>query len=46
MTSNLALPLANWTVLGSVPEISSGHFQYTDTQTANQPRRFYRIRSP
>jgi hypothetical protein len=45
-SSNLALPLGSWTVLGSVPEISPGHFQFTDPQTANQPSRFYLIRSP
>ena len=45
-TTNLSLPLSNWTVLGSVPETSPGHFQFTDPQTTNSPQRFYRVRSP
>jgi hypothetical protein len=36
----------DWTVLGVVPEISPGHYQFTDAQVTNHPRRFYRVRSP
>ncbi len=46
MTTNLALPLTNWTVLGSVTEVSTGKFQFTDSQATNSFRRFYRVRSP
>jgi len=45
-TTNMALPLSNWTVLGSVPEISPGQFQFTDPQATNSAQRFYRVRSP
>jgi hypothetical protein len=45
-TTNLALPLSNWTALGSVPEVSPGQFQFTDPQATNDTRRFYRARSP
>jgi hypothetical protein len=45
-TTNLSLPLSNWSVIGSVPEISSGVFQITDLQATNNPQRFYRVRSP
>ncbi len=45
-TTNPALPLANWTVLGGASETSAGQFQCTDTQATNSPRRFYRVRSP
>ena len=45
-STNAALPLNNWTVLGSVPEISAGQFQFTDTQASNNVQRFYRVRSP
>ncbi|MGD0745840.1 MAG: kelch repeat-containing protein [Verrucomicrobiota bacterium] len=45
-TTNLALPLNNWMVLGSVTEVSPGQFQFTDLQATNIPRRFYRVRSP
>ena len=43
--TNHALPLANWTVLGVVPEFSSGLFVFSDSQAANGPQRFYRVRS-
>jgi len=43
---SLALPASNWTVLGSATEISPGQFQFTDSQAANYPHRFYRLRSP
>jgi hypothetical protein len=47
-STNLTLPLASWNVLGSVAEIppGSGSYQFTDLQATNQPRGFYRIRSP
>jgi hypothetical protein len=44
-TTNLALPLNNWTALGGVTEISPGQFQFTDPQATNNPQRFYRIRA-
>jgi uncharacterized repeat protein (TIGR03803 family) len=45
-TTNLTLPFSNWTLLGLAPEVSSGHFQFTDPQATNYPQRFYRVRSP
>lgn len=45
-TTNLSLPLSNWTTLGSVTQISSGQYQFTDTQATNTVQRFYRVRSP
>jgi hypothetical protein len=45
-TTNPSLPLNNWTKLGGVTEISPGEFQFIDLQATNNPRRFYRIRSP
>jgi len=45
-TTNPALPLSEWTVLGGVTEVSPGQFQFTDPQATNDPRRFYRVRSP
>jgi hypothetical protein len=44
--TNPTLPLTNWTALGGVTEVSPGQFQFTDPQTANTPRRFYRVRAP
>jgi hypothetical protein len=45
-TTNLSLPLSNWTALGGVVEISPGQFQFTDPQAANGGRRFYRTFAP
>ena len=45
-TTNLSLPLSEWTSLGNVPEISPGQFQFTDPQATGHPQRFYRVRSP
>ena len=45
-TSDFTLPLSNWTVLGPATQVSPGHFQFTDSQAANYPIRFYRVRSP
>jgi uncharacterized delta-60 repeat protein len=45
-TTNLSLPLTNWTALGGVIEIAPGQFQFTDPQWTNYPVRCYRLRSP
>ena len=45
-STNVAIPLTNWTVLGAATEISSGYYQFTDPQATNGPCRFYRVRSP
>jgi hypothetical protein len=45
-TTNLLLPLTNWTVLGTVTDSPPGQFQFTDPQATNRPMRFYRVRSP
>jgi hypothetical protein len=45
-TTNLSLPLSDWTALGGVTEVSPGQFQFTDPQATNSSQRFYLIRSP
>jgi hypothetical protein len=45
-TTNLVLPLSNWAIIGSVTEIASGQFQFSDTNTTNFSQRFYKTRSP
>ncbi|HOX57253.1 MAG TPA: hypothetical protein P5205_11460 [Candidatus Paceibacterota bacterium] len=45
-TTNVALPLSNWTALGPPTEPSPGQYQFTDPNATNQPRRFYHVRSP
>lgn len=44
-TTNLALPRANWTTLGAVTEISPGTFQFSDSQAAANPQRFYAVKA-
>jgi hypothetical protein len=43
-TTNVALPLSNWTALGGVTELAPGQFQFVDSQ-ATADQRFYRVRS-
>ena len=47
-STNAALPLASWYVLGSVTENppGSGSYKFTDMQATNFPLCFYRVRSP
>ena len=45
-TTNLSLPLTNWTKLGGVVEISPGQFQFTDPQATNGGQRYYNIFAP
>jgi streptogramin lyase len=45
-TTNLSLPLTNWTVLGAPSNIAPGVFQFTGQPMANDPQRFYTVRSP
>ncbi len=41
-TTNVSLPVGDWTVLGEAAEIAEGVFQFTDTTATNVPQRFYR----
>jgi len=45
-TTNLALPLNDWTTQGEFLEISSGQYQFTDTNAPGNAQRFYRVRWP
>jgi hypothetical protein len=45
-STNLALPQANWTVLGNAIQVSPGQFQFTDPQATNTSRRYYGVVSP
>ena len=45
-TTNLSLPLTNWTLAGTPTNAGSAMFQFTSTPTTNNPQRFYIIRSP
>ena len=46
VSTNLAAPLASWTVLGNPVEFPAGHFQFSDTPPAGSPQLYYRVRSP
>ena len=45
-STNLALPLSNWDVLGSAGEWQIGLYRYVDWDATNYPQRFYRVRLP
>jgi hypothetical protein len=45
-TTNLALPLADWTMLAPVIQCAPGQYQFTDPQATNFPQQFYRVISP
>ena len=45
-TTDLTLPLSDWTVLGPVTESAPGQYQFTDLQAVDSPNRFYRVSSP
>lgn len=42
-TTNLALPMASWPVLGPAQWLSNDAFQFTDDLTTNQMQRYYRV---
>jgi sugar lactone lactonase YvrE len=45
-TTNLALPVDSWTVLGPATELTPGQYRFTDSAATNQTQRFYRLRWP
>jgi alpha-tubulin suppressor-like RCC1 family protein len=45
-TTNPALPLNSWVLVGSAAEISSGQYQFTDLRKGKLPQQFYRVRWP
>ena len=45
-STNLLMPLSNWSVLGTASNIQPGLFQFIDAGATNLPGRFYRVRNP
>ena len=45
-TTNLALPLASWTVAGRATDLSNGIYQFTTTPISAGPQCFYAVQSP
>jgi hypothetical protein len=44
-TTNITLPATNWSTIAS-GSFNGGVFTFTDSQTTNSPRRFYRLSAP
>jgi DNA-binding beta-propeller fold protein YncE len=45
-TTNLLLPLSDWTVLGGPAHRGFGQYQFTDLTATNRGQRFYRVSAP
>jgi hypothetical protein len=45
-STNVALPITQWSNLGAPMESPAGTFQITDPQATNKAQRFYRVTSP
>ena len=45
-STNLGLPLADWTVLGTATNIGGGLYQFGNPVSPELPQRFYRLRFP
>jgi hypothetical protein len=45
-STNLTLPIAQWTSIGAAVETSAGNYSFTDTAATNSVQRFYRVTSP
>ena len=44
-TTNVALPVAQWDVLGSPVSVGDGLYQFTDLAAPAYARRFYQLRA-
>jgi hypothetical protein len=45
-STNLALPLSEWTVVANMLPNTNGVFQFTSQPTTNDAQRFYVVQSP
>ncbi len=45
-STNIGLPLSNWSVVGTGSFDATGNFQFTNALDGSMPRRFYRLRVP
>jgi hypothetical protein len=45
-STNVALPLGQWSILGPALPYAPGQYQFTDLAATNYPQRFYRVVSP
>jgi hypothetical protein len=45
-STNIALSVTNWAVLGAPTESPAGHYQFIDSSAPNNQKRFYRVKLP
>lgn len=45
-TTSVSIASSNWMLLGAPTETSPGQFQFIDSQAADRPSRFFRMRTP
>jgi hypothetical protein len=45
-STDLLVPVANWTRVGNAQEVSPGQFQFNDPAALSNPAKFYRVTSP
>jgi len=45
-STNLAMPLTNWTPVGSATNMGSALFQYSYPINSNEPQRYFRVAAP
>ncbi|HUA38968.1 MAG TPA: NF038122 family metalloprotease [Candidatus Sulfopaludibacter sp.] len=45
-STNIALSVTNWTVLGAMTESPVGQYQFTDSSAPGNQKRFYRVKLP
>jgi hypothetical protein len=43
--TNLALPVADWALLGTATEFSPGHYEFNDPGMSTSLRRYYHVRT-
>lgn len=46
ISTNISLPLTNWTAVGGIVETLPGQFQFTDPQATNGGQHFYQVYTP
>jgi hypothetical protein len=44
-TTNVSLPVAQWSVMGLPVSLGGGLYQFTDTMATNHGQRFYQLRA-
>jgi len=45
-TTNLRIPMNDWTVVGTATQVGNGLYEFTDAQATNAPQQSFRVRWP